>query len=78
MNLAFDANELRLAMIWQGGFIDAARHWTDRGAGFEGPLGDNVLQLPAGRDVRGPGEAGRRLADRAAKDAGLASSAATR
>jgi hypothetical protein len=48
LNLAFDANDLRLAMIWKGGFIDAARHWTDRGAGFEGPLGDEVLSLPSG------------------------------
>jgi mono/diheme cytochrome c family protein len=47
VNVAFDANELRLAMIWQGAFIDAARHWTDRGVGFEGPLGDNVMALPA-------------------------------
>ncbi|HKB01283.1 MAG TPA: DUF6797 domain-containing protein, partial [Gemmataceae bacterium] len=48
LNLAFDANDLRLAMVWKGGFIDAARHWTDRGAGFEGPLGDDVLALPTG------------------------------
>ncbi len=48
VNLAFDANDLRLAMIWKGGFIDAARHWTDRGAGFEGPLGDDVVHLPMG------------------------------
>jgi cbb3-type cytochrome oxidase cytochrome c subunit len=48
VNLAFDANDLRLAMLWQGAFIDAARHWTDRGAGFEPPLGDNILNLPAG------------------------------
>jgi hypothetical protein len=34
--------------LWQGDFIDAARHWTDRGVGFEGPLGDNVLHLSAG------------------------------
>ncbi len=47
-HLAFDANDLRLAMIWQGAFIDAALHWTDRGSGFAGPLGDNVLHLPAG------------------------------
>ncbi|MFO0842882.1 MAG: hypothetical protein U0797_10875 [Gemmataceae bacterium] len=47
-NLAFDANEGRIALIWQGAFLDAARHWTDRGSGFEGPLGDNVLRLPAG------------------------------
>jgi mono/diheme cytochrome c family protein len=48
VNLAFDANELRLALLWQGSFIDAAKHWTDRGAGFEGPLGDNILRFPAG------------------------------
>jgi mono/diheme cytochrome c family protein len=47
-NLAFDANELRLALVWQGAFIDAARHWTDRGAGTEGPLGDNILRLHRG------------------------------
>jgi cytochrome c553 len=47
-SLAFDANDVRLAMIWQGAFIDARRHWTDRGVGFEPPLGENVLSLPAG------------------------------
>jgi cbb3-type cytochrome oxidase cytochrome c subunit len=47
-SLAFDANDLRLAMIWQGAFIDAARHWTDRGAGYEPPLGDNILHLAPG------------------------------
>ncbi len=47
-SLAFDANEMRLALLWQGAFIDAARHWTDRGAGFEGPLGDNILSLHKG------------------------------
>lgn len=47
-NLAFDANEMRLALIWQGAFIDAARHWTDRGAGWEGPLGDNVIRWHEG------------------------------
>jgi mono/diheme cytochrome c family protein len=48
IHLAFDANDLRLALLWQGAFLDAARHWTDRGAGFEGPLGDNVLSLHSG------------------------------
>jgi len=47
-NLAFDANDMRLAMIWQGAFIDASRHWTNRGEGFQPPLGDNVLKLPPG------------------------------
>ena len=53
LNLAFDANELRLAMIWKGGFIDAARHWTDRGEGFEGPLGDDVMKFPNGQAFAG-------------------------
>lgn len=47
-NLAFDANDLRLALIWQGKFIDASRHWTGRGEGFQPALGDNLLRLPAG------------------------------
>ena len=47
-NLAFDANDLRLALIWQGAFIDASKHWNGRGSGFQGPLGDNILTLPTG------------------------------
>src|SRR5262249_22349937 len=47
-HLAFDANDLRIALLWQGAFIDAGRHWTDRGGGFQGPLGDNILRLHAG------------------------------
>ena len=35
-----------MAMIWHGAFIDASRHWTGRGQGFESPLGDDVLPLP--------------------------------
>ncbi|HEX5034537.1 MAG TPA: cytochrome c1, partial [bacterium] len=45
LNLAFDANNLRLALIWQGAFIDASRHWEGRGSGFQPPLGDNVIKL---------------------------------
>lgn len=47
-NLAFDADEMRLAQIWQGSFIDAARHRTGRGAGFEKPLGVNVVKFAKG------------------------------
>jgi cytochrome c553 len=47
-HLAFDANDLRLALIWQGAFMDAGRHWTDRGAGYERPLGDNILEMSPG------------------------------
>ncbi len=44
-NLAFDANNLALALVWHGKFIDAARHRTGRGEGYEAPLGDDVVQL---------------------------------
>jgi hypothetical protein len=47
-NLAFDANELRVALLWQGAFIDASRHRTGRGEGFEPPLGVKVLKMPSG------------------------------
>ncbi len=48
VNLAFDANQLRLALVWQGKFIDGAKHWEGRGQGFQEPLGNNVVKLPAG------------------------------
>lgn len=47
-NLAFDAEQLRFALIWQGPFIDAAQHRTGRGEGFEPPLGYNVVPMPPG------------------------------
>lgn len=46
LNYAWDANHNRLAMIWQGGFIDASMHWVGRGPGYQKPLGDAVIQLP--------------------------------
>jgi hypothetical protein len=69
-HLAFDANDLRLAMIWQGAFIDAARHWTDRGAGFEPPLGDNILHLPAGVAFAVLGKEGEPWPTKSARDLG--------
>ncbi|HAW00783.1 MAG TPA: cytochrome c1, partial [Verrucomicrobiales bacterium] len=47
-NLAFDADQVRMAMIWQGPFMDGARHSSGRGAGFEPPLGHNLVQFPNG------------------------------
>ncbi len=46
MNLAFDADTIRIAMVWQGAFIDAARHWQGRGQGEQPPLGDAILNFP--------------------------------
>jgi cbb3-type cytochrome oxidase cytochrome c subunit len=48
VNVAFDANQMRFALLWQGPFIDAARHRTGRGDGFEPPLGHDLVRLPEG------------------------------
>jgi mono/diheme cytochrome c family protein len=48
VNLAFDPNSMRLAMVWKGRFVDASRHWQDRGAGNIGPLGEDVMRLVEG------------------------------
>ncbi|MBS0209358.1 MAG: c-type cytochrome [Planctomycetes bacterium] len=48
LDLAFDAAQLRLALIWQGAFIDASRHWSGRSEGFQPPLGDRVIPLVDG------------------------------
>jgi cytochrome c553 len=69
-SLAFDANEIRLAMIWQGAFMDARRHWTDRGVGFEPPLGENVLSLPTGAPFFILGQADEAWPTKTAKELG--------
>ena len=48
LHFAFDANELRLALLWKGAFMNAARHWTGRGQGYEPPAGDQVKATVTG------------------------------
>jgi len=43
VSVAFDADGLRLALAWRGAFLDAGRHWTGRGQGFQPPLGDRAF-----------------------------------
>lgn len=47
-NLAFDADSLGIRLLWQNAFIDASKHWSNRGVGFQGPLGDSVLKFEGG------------------------------
>lgn len=47
-HLTWDAENCSLVMLWQGDFIDASRHWSGRGNGFQGPQGDNVIAFAAG------------------------------
>lgn len=44
INMAWSAESMNLAVLWRGAFIDAARHWNSRGAGYEKPLGYDVLK----------------------------------
>jgi len=46
-DLAFDANNMAINLVWHGKFIDAGRHRSGRGEGFQGPLGDDVVELGA-------------------------------
>ncbi len=51
VNLAFDAEQMRLAMIWQGKFADPAGVWRSQGHGSVRPLGDNLIQFAPGPDL---------------------------
>lgn len=43
VSLAWDAELMRLALVWRGAFLDAGRHWSGRGGGLQPPLGDGVF-----------------------------------
>jgi azurin len=45
VNLCWDADQMNLALVWQGAFMDSKRHWTGRGAGEQPPLGYDVAGL---------------------------------
>lgn len=47
-NLAFDSDWMSIALLWQGSFMDTARHRSGRGQGFEPPMGDNVVKWTPG------------------------------
>jgi hypothetical protein len=39
---------MRLALLWHGDFMDASKHWVDRGAGNQSPAGEDVLPMTDG------------------------------
>ena len=45
VNLAYSADNLATELIWTGDFMDASRHWIDRGQGDQPPAGENVVKL---------------------------------
>lgn len=50
VNLAFDAEQMRLASIWKGGFVDPGGVWTGQGSGNVRPLG-KTLDFAPGPDI---------------------------
>ena len=51
VNLAFDAEQLRLAMIWKGKFADPAGVWRSQGHGTVRPLGAQLIRFEAGPEL---------------------------
>ena len=50
-HFAWDAEHMTPRLIWHGAFIDASKHWVDRGPGNQTPLGDHVMTLPSGPPI---------------------------
>jgi mono/diheme cytochrome c family protein len=48
VHVAFDANVVRMAQAWRGRFWDPSGTWTGRAGAFNEPLGDHVINFPAG------------------------------
>lgn len=48
LNAAFDAEEMRLALLWRGRFLNAGPHWGVQGMGSIRPLGSDVIVFPHG------------------------------
>jgi mono/diheme cytochrome c family protein len=45
LNLVYSADHLAPELVWTGEFMDAGRHWTNRGQGNQPPSGVNVIKL---------------------------------
>ncbi len=51
VHVAWDADQMRLALVWRGAYIDAGKHWTGRGQGFQSPLGEGVFTPDAASSI---------------------------
>ena len=50
VNLAWDAEQMRLAMVWQGKFADPGGVWNGQGSGRVRPMG-RAINFPIGPDL---------------------------
>ncbi|MCG8650400.1 MAG: hypothetical protein MI861_11245, partial [Pirellulales bacterium] len=51
VNLAFDAQQMRVGMIWKGKFADPGGVWRGQGSGNVRPLGSDLIRFPAGPEL---------------------------
>jgi len=51
VNLAFDAEQMRLALIWKGKFADPGGVWRGQGSGNVRPLGSDLIPFPRGPEL---------------------------
>jgi hypothetical protein len=49
LNLVYSADNLAPELVWSGDFMDAGRHWTNRGQGNQPPSSDSVVKLTNAR-----------------------------
>ncbi|WP_144057823.1 c-type cytochrome [Novipirellula maiorica] len=54
VNLVFDAEQMQLAMIWQGKFADPGGVWRGQGHGTVKPLGDKLIRFARGPEIEDP------------------------
>lgn len=52
INYVWDAEGMRLALLWHGDFADPAGVWLGQGHGSVRPLGTEVVKLPAGPELQ--------------------------
>ena len=51
VNIVFDAEQMRLAMLWQGKFADPGGVWRSQGHGTVRPLARETIQFASGPDL---------------------------
>lgn len=71
LNAAFDAERMRLALLWRGRFLNAGPHWTVQGMGQIRPLESNVVVFPPGPALAALSDANAPWPAEAGKPAGL-------
>ncbi|HYF34553.1 MAG TPA: family 16 glycoside hydrolase [Prosthecobacter sp.] len=49
LSIAWSAEQMNLALLWRGAFIDASRHWNSRGGGYQPPMGYDAASPAPGQ-----------------------------